>query len=809
MRLNRVGSVPFLVSALTLAVNAQAQGMLEEVVVTATKRQQTLQEIPIAVSVVSAEAIEQSQVLDIKDLQTLVPSLRVTQLQGSAQTNFIIRGFGNGANNPGIEPSVGVFVDGVYRSRVGSALADLPKVERIEVLRGPQSTLFGKNASAGVISVVTAKPDMDGFSGSIGGTVGNYNQTIIRGDVTGPLSDTVGFSLFASANERDGYFDNLTTGTAFNELSRWNFRGQLLWTPSEKAEVRLIIDAEEIDEVCCGVANIVDGPTGGLVRLLGGDLVGNDPFAYENYQDFDPSNKIETQGTSLHIDYDFDSFSLTSITAFRTLDQFQSGDIDFTSAQLISPSAADTRDTQIDTFTQELRLTSTGDGPLQWMVGAFYFNEEVTHDETFGLGPAFRPYVDGLLAGAGSPVNLAFIEGALGLPVGTFYAEGTGNLLEDYALDDETLSLFAQFDVDLTDALTLTVGANYTTSEKEASADVINNNLFGTLPLAAIGLGGLESAQFLPPFVTYPNSVEDGKSDDSKTTYSVRLAYDLSPNVSVYGGVSTGFKATSWNLSQDTGPIATDLAALLAVGDPALPALPALGLPPGVANYPGAAVPATRFAGPEESTVYEVGLKGEWDTFAVNVAVFDQEIDGFQSNIFSGTGFNLANAGKQSTEGLELDATWTPVEGLRIGFAGTWLDPLYDDFQDALGPNGPIDLSGQQPAGIPEFSANTNVTYKFAIGDIQSYVRVEHVYEEDVPVVDNIPSSIASREINMFNASAGFKLSNGLDFNLWGRNLNDDEYLLSAFPSVAQAGSISGYPNQPRTYGLTVKYNFE
>ncbi len=822
MRLNRVGSVPFLVSALTLAINAQAQGVLEEVVVTATKRQQTLQEIPIAVSVVSAETIEQAQVLDIKDLQTLVPSLRVTQLQGSAQTNFIIRGFGNGANNPGIEPSVGVFVDGVYRSRVGSSLADLPKVERIEVLRGPQSTLFGKNASAGVISVVTAKPDMDGFSGSIGGTVGNYNQTIIRGDVTGPLSDTVGFSLFASANERDGYFDNLTTGTAFNELNRWNFRGQLLWTPSDKAEVRLIVDAEEIDEVCCGVANLVDGPTGGLVRLLGGDLVSNDPFAYENFQDFDPSNVIETQGTSLHIDYEFSDFSLTSITAFRTLDQFQSGDVDFTSAQLISPDAADTRHTKIDTFTQELRLTSTGDGPLQWMVGAFYFNEEVEHDETFGLGPAFRPYVDGLLAGAGAPVDLAFIESSVGLPVGTFYAEGTGNLLEDYALDDETLSLFAQFDIDLTDALTLTVGANYTQSEKEASADLTNNNLFGTLPLAAIGLGGLETAQFLPPFVTYPNSVEDGRSDDSKTTYSVRLSYDVSPNVSVYGGVSTGFKATSWNLSQDTGPIAVDSAALLAAADPALPALPALGLPPGVANYPGAVYPgsqvppATRFAGPEESTVYEIGLKGEWDTFAINVAVFDQEIDGFQSNIFSGTGFNLANAGKQSTEGLELDATWTPVDGLRIGFAGTWLDPLYDDFRNAIGPDGfifneageRIGLTGQQPAGIPEFSANTNVTYNFAMGDIQSYVRVEHVYEEDVQVVDNIPASIASREINMFNASAGFTLSNGLDFNLWGRNLNDDEYLLSAFPSVAQAGSISGYPNQPRTYGLTVKYSF-
>ena len=373
---------------------AQSSGMLEEVVVTAAKRQQTLQEVPIAVSVVTSETIEQAQVLDIKDLQTLVPSLRVTQLQGSAQTNFIIRGFGNGANNAGIEPSVGVFIDGVYRSRVGSALADLPKLERIEVLRGPQSTLFGKNASAGVISVTTAKPDLDGFSGSVGATVGNYNQTIIRGDVTGPLTENLAFSLFGSMNERDGYFDNLELGTDSNELDRWNFRGQLLWNPTDRLEMRLIVDAEEIDEVCCGVANLVDGPTGGIVRLLGGDLISNDAFAYANYLDFDPRNEIETQGTSLHIDYDFDSFTLTSISAYRTLDQFQSGDVDFTSARLILPEAADFRGTKIDTFTQELRLTSSGSGPLQWMAGAFYFNEEVEQDETFGLGADFRSYVD-------------------------------------------------------------------------------------------------------------------------------------------------------------------------------------------------------------------------------------------------------------------------------------------------------------------------------------------------------------------------------------------------------------------------------
>ncbi len=780
---------------------AQNSGMLEEVIVTAAKRQQTLQEIPIAVSVVTAATIERAQVLDIKDLQTLVPSLRVTQLQGSAQTNFIIRGFGNGANNAGIEPSVGVFIDGVYRSRVGSALADLPKLERIEVLRGPQSTLFGKNASAGVISVTTAKPDLTGFSGSVGATVGNYSQAIVRGDVSGPLSDTFGFSLFGSVNERDGYFDNLTLGTDSNDLDRWNFRGQLLWTPSDRMEVRLITDAEEIDEVCCGVANLVDGPTGGVVRLLGGDLVSDDPFAYGNYLDFDPRNEIETQGTSLHIDYDFSNFTLTSITAFRTLDQFQSGDVDFTSARLILPEAGDFRNTEIETFTQEIRLASNGDGPLQWVAGAFYFNEEVVQDETFGLGPDFRSYVDVLLAAAGAPGALGGVEAALGLPAGAIYATGTGNQSERYTLDDETLSLFVQFDYDLTDALTLTAGVNHTQSEKDASANVVNDNLFGALPLDALGLGALSSVQFLPPVINYPNSVEDGKSDDSDTTYTVRLAYDLTSEINIYAGVSTGFKATSWNLSQDSGPIPADVARLLAAADPVLPNV---GFGPGAATF----AVGTRFADPEESLVYELGLKGQWNTVSLNMAIFMQEIDGFQSNVFSGTGFNLANAGKQSTDGVEVELTWLPVDGLRIGFAATWLDPLYDSFTGALGPDGPMDLSGEKPSGIPELSTNTNISYSFELLGAYSYVRLEHVYEEDVQVVDNIPSSIAGREVNMINASAGMSWSNGLEFNLWGRNMFDDEYLLSAFPSVAQSGSISGYPNQPATYGLTLKYNF-
>ena len=165
-----------------------------EIIVTATKREQTLQEIPVAVSVTTAETIERAQIRDLKDLTSLVPSLRVNQQASATNTNFIIRGFGNGANNPGIEPSVGVFVDGVYRSRSAAQIGDLPDIQRVEVLRGPQSTLFGKNASAGVISIVTREPKFK-FGGNVEASYGNYNAIVVKGVLTGPLSDTIAASI--------------------------------------------------------------------------------------------------------------------------------------------------------------------------------------------------------------------------------------------------------------------------------------------------------------------------------------------------------------------------------------------------------------------------------------------------------------------------------------------------------------------------------------------------------------------------------------------------------------------------------------
>ncbi len=367
------------------------EATLEEVVVLATKREQTLEDVPIAVSVVSAETIEEAQLNDILELQTLVPSLRVTQLQTSGNTNFLIRGFGNGANNPGIEPSVGVFIDGVYRSRSASALSDMPNVQRVEVLRGPQSTLFGKNASAGVINVISAPPNLDEYEGNASLTYGNYNQVLVKGYISGPISENLGWSLAANSHRRDGYFTNLQTGSELNERDRWGVRGQFLWEPSENIALRLIADYDEIDELCCGVANLLDGPTGAVVRAIGGQFVADDAFAYENYYDFDPTNEIENSGISLQADFNFDNdMLLTSITAYRGQSRLDNVDVDFTSAPMVGINSGDT---DIDTFTQEFRLSQSLD-KVDWMVGVYYFDEEVSYDNQIAYDTAFRPYAD-------------------------------------------------------------------------------------------------------------------------------------------------------------------------------------------------------------------------------------------------------------------------------------------------------------------------------------------------------------------------------------------------------------------------------
>ena len=318
---------------------AEDAGDEQIIIVTASKQAKTLQDTPISVSVTSKALIENAQIRDAFDLQSVVPSLRVSQLQSSANTNFIIRGFGNRANNVGIEPSVGVFIDGVYRSRSAAQIGDLPSVERIEVLRGPQSTLFGKNASAGIISVVTSEPKFE-LGGQAELSYGNYNALIARAEITGPISETIAFSLAGNYNRRDGYVYNEALNINENERNRGGVRAQLLFKPSEDFKLRLIADYDKIDEICCSVVNLVDDPTGTAVRALGGRIISNQPLALRSATNFPSTNLVDNFGFSAQADYNAGQFDLTFIGAYRGVRLSTSADSDFTSADLIGENSA-------------------------------------------------------------------------------------------------------------------------------------------------------------------------------------------------------------------------------------------------------------------------------------------------------------------------------------------------------------------------------------------------------------------------------------------------------------------------------------
>ncbi len=844
------------------------------IVVTATKREQTLQETPVAVSVTSAETIEQAQIRDVSDLATVVPSLQVSQNQSSFATSYSVRGFGTDGNNIGLEPSVAMFVDGVYRSRAVSQISDLPDIQRVEVLRGPQSTLFGKNASAGVISIVTKEPQFD-FGGMVEASYGNYDAMVVKGFVTGPISDSVAFSAGGGINKRDGFLTNGVNGDDINDRDRWFTRGQLLFDNGGPLRVRVIGDYDKIEERCCGVVNVLPSAEIGAIQLLGGQVndFRNNPDGDVVFTDVDPINEVENYGISGQIDYEFGALTLTSITAYRKTKLAADQDVDFTSLDAVS--GANIGDADIDTFTQELRIASDFDGPLNFLVGGYYFDEQVDTSDQIVYGNGFRPFANLLLQGAtGGTQTVDTLEATLSALNGTdytgqFFAAGQG-FFNNIVQDNEAFSIFGNVDFEITDRLVLTLGANYTKDKKQIVTNSTSTDVFSNIDLVASGntaifaqglatqvgsllslgrpatqaeIGAFAGAnpaafaqisagvqafadandtdpavnsllaltpfQFLPPLQNCPNAVEDCSTDDDDWSWNVRLAYEVTPTLNVYASWATGYKAPSFNLSRDSRPLPADFAALQAQG------LAVTNLRPG-----------TRFANAENSEVYEVGIKGNWSRAAANLTFFQQSIEDFQANTFTGTSFILSNAGKQETFGVEFDGQFYASDSLTLSVAMTYLDAQYDSF--VASPVG--DLSGEPVAGVPELSAVLGAQYNKEInsrGD-RIILRGDFAYSSPVQMVNGLTNFIVvdpatgardfgparaaaaayKREVNNLNASFTYAFDMGLELSVWARNLLDDRYLTTVFPAVAQGQAISGYPNQPRTYGVAARFRF-
>ncbi|HYN46087.1 MAG TPA: TonB-dependent receptor plug domain-containing protein, partial [Allosphingosinicella sp.] len=375
-----------------------------EIVVTAQGRRQVLQDVPLAVTAVGGEAMQNSGASDIRQLNQLAPSLLVSSTGTEANGSARIRGIGTVGDNPGLESSVAVFIDGVYRSRSGVGLNELGEVERIEVLRGPQGTLFGRNASAGLIHIITRRPEFE-FGGYAELTYGNYDQIRAAGAVTGPIGEHVAFRVDGVYSRRDGFYNvvNPTGGTEgdVNDRNRYFVRGQLLFEPNDDLSIRIIADYTNRDESCCGavyldratnplIGNLnepatpirvggVENPNGNsiinVLRDLGQPLAGfSNPYGRNLY--ISPGRtyggETEDMGISAEVNWDLGGATLTSISAYRDYESGQAGDVDYNTVDILfRPSPGVVR--SFRTLSQELRLQGTAfNGMFDWLVGAYF-----------------------------------------------------------------------------------------------------------------------------------------------------------------------------------------------------------------------------------------------------------------------------------------------------------------------------------------------------------------------------------------------------------------------------------------------------
>jgi outer membrane receptor protein involved in Fe transport len=788
MKLHKTVRISALSAALLAANTGLAQeetySGLEEILVTAQKRTATLQDTPVAVSVVSGELLKQKSLDDIQEMELAVPSLNVTQKQSSSQQTFALRGLGTSGNNPGLEPSVGVFIDGVYRSRAASAIDDFIAVERVEVLRGPQSSVYGKNTPAGVISIVTKKPQRE-FGADFEQSFGSYNSKITRGSITGPISDTVSYRVSGNRNTRDGFIDNIQEGRdAVNDRDRYALRGQLLIEPSDELTIRVIADTSSINEDCCGAPFYYNDPgNAATTTALGATILPDDIYARKIKFDSDMETDQKQSGYSVQLDWEAESYSFTSLTAFRDFEETNDIDADFIDIEL-SGVLQNSADRQV--FTQEFRLQSTGENKFDWLMGYYYYDADQVTGGNNRLGAFARPFFDSRIGGL-----VSLVESLAGAPTGSYIGSGTGRTSE-FDLLTTSHSVFGKLDWHINDKLTASVGARWSTEDKEIDARITTEAPYSAYdfsdptssPVVA-ALAGINPA--FPVFAGYvqlfrPVPEFSEKRSEQEPTGELIVSYEYSDDVSLYASGKRGYKAGGFNVSSGSGGADFDK---------------------------------------ELADAWEVGAKIRAldNNLQFNVAAFSQRLRDFQSNAFNGSVFVLTNAGEIQIDGLEFDTLYAPTANLFLSFAGSYLDHQYTSYvggpqivrpAGSTPPLPPVqDLSGKPLSGVADWTLSSSINYVKSFGAIEGFANLaarylgpRNVLSEQNPIADQGSYVTA-------NATVGLRDADGLwTVTLWGKNITDEEYTDGLFNSVIQAGSFNAYPGDPRTYGITLRLQY-
>lgn len=777
-----------LLTGLALATPVLAQDdsssgfSFEEIVVTAQKREQTLTEVPVAVSVLGSEKIEKSFSPNIESLQTLVPSVSFRKGTTSANSALTVRGIGTISFSGAAEPSVSTVVDGVVLARSGQAFSALYDIERIEVLRGPQGTLFGKNASAGVVNITTSRPSSE-FEGYIDATYAEGNEWALRGKVSGPLGDNVNASLVAMKSEYAGNITNVYNNEKVNGYSRTGLRGMIEFLPSDTLSMLAIVEHTKSDDDCCADLEVLpsgrnpdsaaapdsDGIVDGVADL---DL---DQRMVDH--DYETRMLDETTAGSLEINKEFENHTVTSISAFRKWENTEYREGDFTSIGGTSTTPVfavpfllhDVGTRTWDQFSQELRLTSSGEDRLFYQVGFYYFDLNQEADFTRaascqnngGQNQSILDANPGLTCGANDIVSA------------TGYS----------SVDIQSWALFGQATYDITeDGLSLILGMRYTDDSVSFDHRRVNNDPYGR---QGVGVRpALPNSQFSEESGGYATDFTNS-SDNTNFSFKAGLSYNLEENGSVYATYSQGYKGPAFNVFYNMGT------------NDQLP------------------------IDEETSDAFEIGYKYASSDILLNIAAYYAEISGFQANNFdNSTGVTitrLTNAGKVSTKGVEVDLQWNVSNSLALTASAALNDAQIEEF------NCPVDpLTNEPPAGCTDrsgldllFSPDFNYTFganyvtPVADGDMVFNLTWAHVDEQNslLPSTSGEFSPVSRLPgYDMLDLSVSYEFGDGA-YRVTGfvKNLLDDSFV------TTYSGDNFRYqiPREAdRYFGLNFRANF-
>jgi iron complex outermembrane recepter protein len=811
------------------AADAKKPTTLAGIVVTAQKREQVMQSVPITMTVATKQLLQDSDVRDIKTLQLLVPSMNAISTGSEALTSIRLRGIGTVGDNPGLESSVGVVIDGVPRARTGVAFDDLGELERIETLYGPQGTLFGQNTSAGVINIVTAQPSFHAH-GDTELTVGNYGALDLGAYYTAPISDKAAFSIYASRRSRDGFYDVNTgpgprTTNYDDNQDVHSLRTKLLLLPTKNVDVTIIGDYSSRDEHCCTAVATVRGPTAGILdALAGGSAVSAtpaDPYAYIAYDNRDDREQIVDKGLSAEINWTtpwFNNATLTSITSKRDWTAYIGGDLEFTTADIFDRPFGGPGDSgaKIDPLTEELRFAGNTD-KFDWTVGYFLDDEDLVRHDLINMGSDYEAYMSSLLVYGFKPYGMntanpaTFISQATGLPYGASLS-GVG-MADMYKQTANSNALFSNVTFHATDALDLTGGVRYTDESKQLDSTYTNPN--GDAGCAAMlrnpaqvyealvarGVPGAIAKKLIPTVIgdsclAWSDALDVRSTHQSLSekewSGTLKAAYTFNDNVMTYLTGARGYKAGGFNLDR--------VQSATGMNDHSVGILP---------------VNNTSFAG-EFVNSYELGTKTTWldGSLLANAALFDEMFTGYQLNEFVGTGYDVLSLPKVRSQGADTNVMWQASKGLLLQAGVTYNDTHVGTNVPgaAFAPGGPFAaLPGARVPLASLWSDTASVTYEHPLGGtLLGRFNINAKYVSGTNTGATYQPQLYQGGYTVVNARLGISGDNKQwSVELWSDNLTNARYAQVKFAGVIQTGTFDAFLGAPRTYGATLRYNFQ